>query len=180
MKILIALIALLMSFIVNAQVLTAKDSLNTAFKAKLLTVSVTGIAERDMILKDVESQHVSFLKTSFKNFLFLQVQYSQPYRLNQNISIQFVHCSYFIAFNIKQFEFYRIGGFDSDDIDKFMEDLWNQESVELFLETEPIKEVDFNCLSEYSRLSKKKRLKKKLSCFKCCSEEIFKDAVIFH
>lgn len=173
MKILIVLMVLFMSFVVNAQVLTAKDSLNIAFKAKLLTVSVTGIAERDIILKDVESQQVIFLKTSFKNFLFLKVKYDQSYRENEKVRMRFVNCSYFIAFNIKQFEFYRIGGFDSDDIDKFMEDLSSQESADPFLETEPIKGVDFNCLSEYSRLSKKKRLKKKLTCFKCCSEEIF-------
>lgn len=149
------------------------DSCAIKFKANLLTVSEYGIASKQTILNDIESQEVEFLKTKYKNFFFLRIRFSQPYRTSES-GFQTLDrdCYYYIAYNIRDKKFYRLGGFDSIDIDSFINDLQSLESNNIidWEERNEIQEIDIDCLFDYYNLSPKKRLKRKFKCFENCSE----------
>jgi hypothetical protein len=149
------------------------DSAAVVFKANLFTVSEYGIASRETILRDIESQEVIFLKTKYKTFSFLKIDFSQPYRSSDNARSTLVrNCFYYIAFNKIKNKFYRLGGFDALDIEDFIKDLESQEGVNV-VDWENGNEVEgiaIECFYEYIHLNKKKRSKKKFTCFECCSE----------
>ncbi|GGB73309.1 hypothetical protein GCM10007424_11510 [Flavobacterium suaedae] len=148
------------------------DSVSIAFKAKLFTVSEYGIANKEQILLDIESQEAKFLKTVYKNFFFLKIKFSQPYR-NSNISVRTLNrkCYYYIAFNIIENRFYRLGGFNSLDVIDFISDLGNIENINIEnWNKDLVQEIDIDCLYEYYYLDDKKRFKKKFLCFPNCNE----------
>lgn len=152
---------------------TAIDTTAIIFKANLFTVSEYGIASKEYILKDIEEQNVKFLKTSFESFCFLKIQFSQPYRTSNNSELTLDRtCAYYIAYNITKKKFYRLGGFDAVNVDDFIKDLELQEGGNSFdlVNLNEIEEININCLYEYFYLSKKKKLKHKFTCFKCCAE----------
>ena len=152
---------------------TAIDSSAVKFKASLFTVSEFGIASKEIILKDLENQKTNFLETKYKKFSFLKVEFSQPYRMSDSNYVTLIRdCTYYLAFNLEDKKFYKLGGFNTLDIDDFIKDLerleidnnipWDEKNI--------IKEIDINCLYEYSLLDKKKRLKSNFKCFENCSE----------
>lgn len=146
------------------------DSAAVMFKAKLLTVSEYGVAPEAVILKDIENQEAKFLKTKYKNFMFIRVNFSQPYRLGDSQRTLIRDCKYYIAYNVVSNRFYRLGGFGLDEIDDFVKDL-NGADEEMILDwanEDEIEDIDIICLLEYAGLGKKKRLKRKFSCFGNC------------
>ncbi len=152
---------------------TKNDSIAIEFKAKLFTVSEFGLASKEQILKDIEAQKVYFLKTQYKNFLFLKIEFDQPYRISTNHTNSLVRkCFYYMAFNLQTKIFYRLGGFDYIDIDKFIDDLSSLEGKNLidWEHRNEIEDVDLECLLKYKDLSEKQRLKHKFTCFSSCSE----------
>lgn len=150
------------------------DTTAIAFKAKLLTVSEYGIADKNQVLKDVESQKITFLKTKYENFIFMRVDFAQPYRLPEGRSQTLNRdCSYYIAYNLTDCRYYKLGGFDSLDIDVFFKELKLREGT-VFKDIEEGKEIegiDVYCLHEYYLMSKKKRLKKGFTCLDNCSKK---------
>ena len=145
-----------------------------AFKAKLLTVSEFGVSNKNQILKDIENQKITFLKTKYENFVFMKVDFNQPYRLpigrTQTLKRD---CSYYIGFNVLTSVFFRLGGFDTIDIDDFFTSLKANESpiFKDIEEGEEIQDIDVYCLYEYYQMSKKKRLKKCFNCMDNCSKK---------
>lgn len=159
--------------LIQAQSLTQNDSIAILFKGQLFTISEYGVASKDKILKDIENQKSDFLKTKYENFLFMKITFNQPYRLlNQNLSTLVRNCDYYIAFNIKQSRYYKLGGFNKIDIADFFDDLKiNEKSLFPDGKGEEIKDVDIHCLYNYYRLSEKKRNKSKFDCFGNCQEK---------
>lgn len=103
----------------------------------------------------------------------MKIKFSQPYRTSDNSELTLDrNCFFYIAFNIIKMKFYRLGGFDSVNIDDFIKDLESQEGVNVidWVNGNEIEEIDMDCLYEYFYLSKKKRLKQKFTCFESCSE----------
>lgn len=150
------------------------DTTAIAFKAKLLTVSEYGIADKSQILKDIESQKITFLKTKYESFIFMKVDFDQPYRLPTGSTQTLKRdCSYYMAFSVSNSILYRLGGFDTIDIDSFFEALEaNESSIFKDIETgKEIEGIDIYCLHEYFKMSKKKRLKKGYSCMDNCSNK---------
>lgn len=151
---------------------TEIDSSAIKFKANLFTLSEFGIASKEQILSDIENQEVSFLKTFYKEFYFLKVKFSQPYRRsNKSITTLIRNCTYYLAFNNRDKKFYRLGGFDMIDIDEFIEDLEDVEVLLTNFNGNEIEEIDIDCLYKYHKLSKKQRLKKGFKCFKNCRQD---------
>lgn len=150
------------------------DSLDVSFKAKLFTVSEYGVSNKNQILKDIDSQKVTFLRTEYKNFLFMKIDFSQPYRFYNNSTRTLKKdCSYYIAFNIKDLKYYKLGGFDDLDIDSFFKDLdFREGAYFLSLTGEDVEEINIYCLYEYYKMSKKKRLRKGYKCLTNCSQNI--------
>lgn len=150
------------------------DTTAISFKAKLLTVSEYGISNKSQILKDIENQKIKFLKTQYENFIFMKVDFAQPYRLPENHTQTLKRdCSYYIAFNVLNSIFYKLGGFDTIDIDSFFKDLEAVENVIFkdIAEGNEIEGIDIYCLHEYYKMNKKKRLKKGFRCLDSCSKK---------
>ena len=172
-KILTALLAVI-SFSMSAQgKKIVIDSSAIAFKAKMLTMSEYGIASKEDVIKYAENQKLTFLKTLYSNFLFMKVEFDQPYTSSdKSRSTLLRHCNYYLAYNTVSCRYYKLGGFDSVDIDIFFKDLGDKE-VGYFktLDGEHIEEIDIFCLYDYYQLSIKKRKKEGFHCFPVCSEE---------
>ncbi|WP_179317218.1 hypothetical protein [Winogradskyella undariae] len=150
------------------------DTSAIGFKAKLFTVSEYGISDKNQILKDIENQKITFLKTKYESFIFMKIDFAQPYRLPTGSTQTLKRdCSYYIAFNVSNSIFYRLGGFDTIDVDSFFEALEVNESG-IFKDIEEGKEIDgidIYCLHDYYQMSKKKRLKKGFKCLDNCSKK---------
>ena len=150
------------------------DSSAVKFKAALLTVSEYGIASKEQILKDIESQKITFLKTKYKSFVFLEVDFSQPYRTSDNSRLTLNrNCRYYIAFNIVKKKFYKLGGFDDIDIDDFIKDLELIESINIsdWEDKNLVERINVACLYNYFYLNKRQRLKQGYKCFENCSNK---------
>lgn len=176
MKKVILFIFIIFSHFINAQVLKKQDSINILFKAKLLTTNEYGISySKESILQDIEQQKATFLKTIYKNFVFIKVRFSQKYKLlHGGTLIRFGSCSYYLAFNSKISRFYKLGGFDTLDVDDFLEDFRMVGESTIFngVEGNEIEEIDIYCLYDYSELSLRKRRKNGYSCLGNCREII--------
>lgn len=156
----------------QAQDIDEQDSLKIIFKAKLLTVSEYGIAGKKTILEDIERQNARYLKTIYENFLFIRIDFNQPYRqLDHNIYTLNRDCSYYIAFNKKDAKYYRLGGFEIVDSKDFFEDLELREGI-IFndIPGNEVEEIDMHCLYDYNELSEKKKRSKNFDCFISCKE----------
>lgn len=162
-----------MTFIsLQAQDMNEKDSLKIIFKAKLFTASEYGVADKSTIIEDIEGQNARYLKTVYANFLFIRIDFNQPYRqLNQSIHTLNRDCSYYISFNVKDAKYYRLGGFEIIDTKDFFKDLKLREKT-IFngLTGNEVEEIDIYCLYEYNELSEKKKQSGKFDCFINCKE----------
>jgi len=155
------------------------DSTAIAFKAKLFTVSEYGMAKKQLILKDIENQNLIFLKTKYKHFLFMKISFSQPYRLpNHEIQMLVRQCDYYLAYNTFDSKYYRLGGFDSVDIDSFFKDLKLREGYIFKNNCNEISEINIHCLYSYYSMKHKKRIKKGFKCFSKCSDETKQEIII--
>ncbi|GAB5398565.1 MAG: hypothetical protein Aureis2KO_01500 [Aureisphaera sp.] len=155
----------------NAQKLSYKDSTSILFKSKLLTVSEFGIGDKQQILNDLEGQKAQFLENKYENFVFVKVVFDQPYRLlNQNIVSFNRNCSYYLAYNIIDSRYYRLGGFGELDIDSFFKDLKLRETTIFKSHTSAsdIEGINIYCLYDYYRMKDKKRMRKGYECFDNC------------
>lgn len=157
-------------FYSTSQTLTKTDSLNIAFKAKLITISDYGISDKKEILNDLSIQELEFLNTTYKNFIFMKIKFNQPYRkIKSDTFLVMKECYYYLGFNIKTSQYYRIGGFNFNSIDSLIIDIETHEPDDFNFDNNPyIQEIDLNCLYEYHNTKPKKRLKKNISCFKNC------------
>lgn len=157
------------------------DSVSIAFKAKLLCVNRNGVADIKTVLDQIDSKKVRFLKTKYEEFLFLKIEFTDKVTYNKAYLNQelmgvglFGSCDYYLAFNKKNGNYYRLGGFECLDIDKFIKDLTSQE-FNIFKDIKEGKEiegVDIYCLYEYYQLKPRKRQKRGFECFPKCSSEI--------
>lgn len=171
---LLLLLFFCLSITMNAQKLGKQDSVNILFKAKLLTTNEYGISySKESILQNIEQQKATFLKTGYKKFVFIKVDFSQKYNLlDRGTIVRFGNCSYYLAFNIEISKFYKLGGFNIPDIDEFIKDVNGIEEKGIFngLGGGEIEEIDIDCLYDYSLLSSRKRRKKGYSCLGNCNE----------
>ena len=149
------------------------DTTSLSFKAKLFTVSEFGLSSKEQILKDIESQKITFLKSKYKKFIFMRIDFSQPYRfLNGSETTLIRECSYYVAYNISNSIFFKLGGFNSLDIDSFIRHLEGMEYVIPDVNENPeIEEIDIFCLYNYHEMSQKKRLRKGFSCLSNCAKK---------
>ena len=159
------------------------DSASIAFKAKLFTVSEFGSSTKEQILSDISNQDLTFLDTMYKNFLFMKISFSQPYRLpNNHTQTLYRYCDYYLAFSVKNSRYYKLGGFDSIDIDAFFKDLKLREGFVFkdFAEGgREISGIDIYCLHDYYKIKKCKRIKKSYTCFENC-KDITETTIIQH
>jgi len=148
------------------------DSSAIAFKAKLFTVSEYGIASEQTILKDIEKQELKFLETKYKNFIFMEIPFSQPYRINDTTKTTLIrNCSYYLAFNLVSLRFCRLGGFDNLDIDDFFNDCFLYRESLFYIDDVDIKGVDIICLHDYYKMNNEDRLKIGFKCMNNCDEK---------
>ena len=145
-------IALLFLINLSFGQLKKNDSVNIAFKAKLLTTSFSGLADSDVILQDILNQEIDFIPNPAKNIILLKIRFNQKYFDNINkTSIEwFGVYDYYLAYNVYTSRFYRLGGFDYIDIDSFFYDLKeipSKEWTELVFGHNPkYGNIDFQCL----------------------------------
>jgi hypothetical protein len=106
-----------------------QDSISILFKAKLFTVSDYGIGFKDEILNDIQNQKARFLMTTYSEFLFISIEFDQPYRVEGGMTTLIRNCNYYLAFDILGSQFYKLGGFDFVNIDSFFERLKRGEGI---------------------------------------------------
>ncbi len=164
--------------------LSKTDSLNIAYKAKLLTTSRLGLADSITIHNSIQNQKVHFIKNPTESVFFLKIKAAQKfYGGNKNTSTgQFGHCNYYAAYMSSLNKFYRIGGFDSIDIDDFFNDL---ESYQVMLDGMKLlndfdylfneNKMNLLCLMDYYDMNLRKRRRERFKCFNKCSEIITTD-----
>lgn len=157
--------------------------MSIAFKAKLFTVSEFGSSTKEQILNDITNQDLTFLDTMYENFLFMKISFSQPYRLPNNHTLTLYRdCNYYLAYSVKSFRYYKLGGFDSIDIDTFFKDLKLREGNIYMDYSEGGREIsgiDIYCLHDYYKIKKCKRIKKGYTCFENCKENT-ETTIILH
>lgn len=159
------------------------DSSSIVFKAKLLTLSRTGVADSISILNNVLSQDVHFIPNRSENIMLLRIKFDQEFYIGNSNSSKgwFGSCYFYLAYNDITKKFYRLGGFDTEDIDDFFTDLQTSSSkldTYDFLFNESFgrviyEDVDISCLEEYHKMKPKQRKKKGFTCFEKCSEVIY-------
>lgn len=155
------------------------DTANVVFKAKLMTMYRQGVTDSTLILETVLSQKVEFIENPSEKITLMKIPFSQTiYRNSKYTSSPFFGaCSYYIAFSTKRDKFYRIGGFDTNDVVEFIDDIKTFSDVDdaLFLNSyyRRFDEFDIDCLLEYYELSEKKRKKEGFNCFNTCSKKVF-------
>lgn len=145
-----------------------------AEKAKLLTISRFGIANKDSIWSDLQKQKLWFIPNKSTNILLMKVRFEQKYRHGNNQSTLWIGgCFFYIAYNKKTFKYYRLGGWDTVDAFDFFNDLPPEDYSRLLLDEKLKENIDFYCLLEYSKWPRKrKKQKKTCPCSKICSEEL--------
>lgn len=151
---------------------TKIDSVSIVFKAKLFTVSEYGIASKEDVIRFIQSQDLIYLKSSYKNFIFMKIDFEQPYTLsNSRIQSLLRNCSYYIAYNNIDSRFYKLGGFETQDIDALFNDLELRElDTFVSLNGNYVEDMNMYCMYEYFKMNKRKRKRKGYSCFTKCSE----------
>lgn len=172
-RVLVTIFLLSLSNIVKAQSI---DSASIAFKAKLFTTSIYGVADKLLILEDIQNQELTFIKSSIPDIVLMKIKFGQKYYKEGGHQMDLIgSCNYYMAFNAKNQKFYRLGGFSSLDIDEF----FTESDVITYLDINAHKgEIDFLCLLEYSEMSSLKKAKKGFDCFKACDQEISEYLII--
>lgn len=151
------------------------DSATIAYKAKLLTVFRKGLSDSTSLINDLQKQELKFLPSPFPDFIFMKIHFNQKYNKGRMRSVLFGSCSYYLAYNTKNYTFYRLGGFSSIDIDA----LFNENkrfATDIILhyasDLDYVHEINFLCLLTYFQASKVKRARKGYSCLNSCEDEI--------
>ena len=159
------------------------DTASVIFKAKLLTLSEYGLTDKKQLIEDIEGQNAKILKSVYDGFIFVKVDFNQPFRAGEGVTKMMIrNCSYYLAFNTYNYEFYKLGGSNEIDIDRFMPVLLINEAP-IFRDFEngnEIEGIDIFCLHEYYELKKKKRLKKGYHCLENCAEETIMNVADFN
>jgi len=133
------------------------DTTAIAFKAKLLSLSECGLSSKQELLRILERQKVSFLKSDFKNFLFLKLRYSQDYQGSKRVvSLNGNPCYVYLAFNISELRFYRLTGFRDPEVDDFFKDMINSGNSETDFNS-GVETLDMAFLYSYYKLDIEKR-----------------------
>ena len=174
------LILILLSISIQGQE-SKIDTSNIAFKAKLMTMFRTGVNDSTSLVKKIQSQKIEFVENPSKSIILMKIIFNQNVILSKNEGrTVFGSCNYYIAFNNSNSKFYRIGGFDNNDVIEFIEDMGTYSSkmdeALLFYNLNNVYgDFDMECISIYSELSERKRKKRGYKCFKKCSKELFTD-----
>lgn len=150
------------------------DSTDVLFKAKLLTTSRLGLLSGQEALETIKNQNAVFLDSPSSNLFFIRVDFDQ--RKGSAVEI-LGNCSYYLALNEAKLKFYRLGGFDSNDVYEFFEDLTAEDYSIFDPEFSSSSELDFHCMIIYSGLSIKKRKRRGYTCFQNCSQSLFTNLI---
>ncbi|MBK8502529.1 MAG: hypothetical protein IPL46_10115 [Saprospiraceae bacterium] len=146
------------------------------FKAKLLTTSRYGMTDaQSKILENISKQEVEHLKVPLDRFVFLKIRFDQTNDQirTRTVSAWIGSCDYYVAYNYENSKFYRLGGFDSEDVSEFFRDLRSEELIKLLdIENTASYGIDFLCLKKYNDLSERKKRRRGYNCSKLCSDEL--------
>ncbi len=170
-----------MGIVTRAQHDSSIDTSKIVFKAKLLTLNTIGVTTPDSLLANLERQEVTILESKgFEDIIFMKLEfcnkyYKNPYNENNYTTYFFQgFCHYYLAFDLANFKYYKLGGFNVNEVDQFIEEVYQNRYVnplDIYIE-----EIDFWCLLDYT---KKRKMKKKQPCFPVCSEKI-KTTIVIH
>ncbi len=151
-----------------------KDTADIAFKAKLLTIDRHGVLDQDKLLEDILKQKLEIIEHSdSSNWIFMKIKFDQKYGdYYDNSYVAWLgECYFYIAYRKEKSKFYRLGGFDSLDLDDFVNDIQNDiEYFKILSNGKLNNEVPINCIESYVELPERKRLKKEYNCFQKCSD----------
>jgi hypothetical protein len=155
MRILIGLIIVFICCNSCSKKLTVENpNYNIEEKAKLLTVSEFGVANSDLILKDVLSQKIDYIDFGFENFLFMEIILTQNHWLDSDSQIvsENLYCKRIIVYNKITKRFYPLRNGSSLNVKELINDIYH-------FETEPLKfiskqrtnnsSLDLFCVFEY-------------------------------
>jgi hypothetical protein len=146
------------------------DTLSICFKAKILTTTRNGYFDSLSLIKELSNQKLSIIDIPIDNVIFIKIKHEQRYNMLDNSNLVLIGtCYYYLAFNLNNSKYYRLGGFDYLDLDDFFKEI-NILNINLLGGNNY--EIDLLCLFEFSNYSNRKKKKKKFRCFENCSEEI--------
>ena len=153
------------SSLLQAQVVSKDD---ISFKAKLLTVFRLGVASPETVLRDLRDQQLTFLTSDTSKVVLMKIAFAQHDFHGDGISRTVLgQCLFYIAYNSRQYKFYRLGGFDSSDAKEFFAELEPQEFIMLTSDQRITREIDLLCLSERVKKFKSPKRKKKECVANC-------------
>jgi len=160
-----------------------KDTADIIFKAKLLTLDRHGVSDKAKLLEDILKQKLEIIEYSdSSNWIFMKIKFDQKYGgyIDKHSVLWLGNCYFYLAFRKEKSKFYRLGGFDSLDLDDFVNDIQNDIEYFKILSNEKLNnDIPVNCIESYVELSKRKRLKKGYNCFQKCSD-ILTTTLIVH
>jgi hypothetical protein len=150
------------------------DSSSLVFKAKLLVLGTYGQLDKSELDSYLDEQEVTYLQSPSPNIFLFKINSS--YEHLDGIKI-LGKCDFYIAFNLETDRYYKLGGFDSEDIAHFFEDLSQKDAIFTFEFLEQ-SELDWDCMATYAELSNRKKKKNGYTCYKKCSETFFRKLII--
>lgn len=163
------LVIYFVSNLASGQVTANED---VGFKAKLLTLSRFGLLDSKMLLDELENQKVDFIHDT-SEILILKVYSSKKFFLgtNQHYVDWIGDCNFFLAYNRRNYTFYRLGGFQTLDLRSFFEDMNSSDLISI-LESQTVNlHLDIPCLLKCSKKSKS-NTGYECKCNVICSDEL--------
>lgn len=154
------------------------DTSNIAYKAKLMTMYRQGIADSTELIKTIQAQEIEFIKNPSKKIFLMKIGFSQTiHNIDGTVKPFFGSCYYYVAYSQKKNKFYRLGGFDTNDVVEFIDDIKSYHDTDqaaFLYSMEPYYgDFDISCILSYYEMSDKKRKRTGYKCFDKCSKKIF-------
>lgn len=172
MKTKILYIILVIGSLAYSQKHSIIDSTDIALKANLLSISRYNLKADSLQLVELLTQKVDFMNSVEEDFVFIKIKSNQTYSkitLNQEpFQIPF-NCYFYLAYNKKDKIFYRLGGFDTNDIENLFNDM--DEYFYSYRVDDSFKEkLNWKCLENYRKNVLRRQVKKLKKCFTNCHE----------
>lgn len=153
------------------------DTISIVEKAKLLTTDRHGLRSIDVIIADILCQPHIILEIGSEQVIFVKIDFAQKNFYKETSRLAWLgECSFYVAYYIPERKFYRLGGFDTNDVISFIEDIGSEFYTIMRKKiVEENSEIDFLCMLDYYSMSPKKRKRKGLTCFPTCSGTMYQE-----
>ena len=165
----ILILVLLFSYVLNAQLLSdgnEVDTLSIVFKSKIFTISQHEYKSKQNIVDFIDNLPHEIYGAN--EFLFIKIKGKKYCHEKGNfISFTWCDCNFYVCYSIKKQFFYLLGGFKTNDIEQFSKEYYSS----LFMANWKYK-IEDKKLSEFIDYINLHKVKKAINCFEKCTETV--------